>query len=148
VDNKPLDLVFFDCHVYEGCLSLFHRLRRAGVITDKTIICIHDTNLWPRPINANCYEIENGWVFAPPERQLANDFKEMGYDVLALGTDMQVHNEKFPYRCGLTIISKFKPNVLKYGSTGPWMVNEKLVSKQYVKVSAYDYVYKGKRADV
>jgi predicted O-methyltransferase YrrM len=43
VGSEPLDLVFFDCHVYPAQASLFNRLRSAGIITEETVLAWHDT---------------------------------------------------------------------------------------------------------
>src|SRR3990167_3177658 len=123
LDNEPIDLLFFDCHAYEAELCAFQNLKRAGIITDKTIFAFHDTNLLPNEMALGypniSYEVKDGWVFCPPERQLVNDFKEMGYDIINLGTERDVHNEKLPYRCVLSIARKFTPLELKYGATAP-----------------------------
>jgi hypothetical protein len=146
--NEPIDLVFFDCHAYEACLCAFQTLRRASVITDKTIFVFHDTNLWPTKDAPNIekadwpdisYEVEGGWVFGPPERQLVNDFKEMGYDVINLHTSREAHGPRFPYRCGLSLARKFVPLELKYGPTAPWMKPQDAESAKFVKVGPFDY---------
>lgn len=149
VDNQTMDLVFFDCHAYEAQLSLFYRFQRADIITDQTVLVLHDTNLWPSQITQSSYEIDEGWVHTPPERQMANDFAAMGYDVFALGTRRDRHGAHLPFRCGLTIVSKFRPFHLLYGPRAPWMVNEAKVSAQYVKSTdhprEFDYDYIGER---
>jgi len=146
--NEPVDLVFFDCHAYEASLCAFQKLRRAGVITDKTIIVLHDTNLWPTKDAPNLtgaewpeisYEVEGGWVFCPPERQIVNDLKEMGYDVLNLGTERSAHGPHLPYRCGLSIARKFVKLELKYGATAPWMKPQDEESAKFVKTGPFDY---------
>jgi len=146
--NEAVDLVFFDCHAYEAELCVFQKLRRASIITDKTILVLHDTNLWPTKDSPNTsgvpwpeisYEVEGGWVFCPPERQLVNDFKEMGYDVLNLGTSREVHGRHFPYRCGLSIARKFVPLELKFGATAPWMIPQKVESAKFTKIGPFDY---------
>lgn len=146
--NEPVDLIFFDCHSYEASLCAFQKLRRASIITDKTIFAFHDTNLWPTKDAPNllkaewpdiAYEVEGGWVFCPPERQLVNDFKEMGYDILNLGTALGVHGSHLPYRCGLSIARKFKMLELKYGPTAPWMKPQDEESSNFVKVGPFDY---------
>lgn len=143
VDNEPLDLVFFDCHAYEAELCVFQNLRRAGIITDKTIFVFHDTNLLPSEDALGypniSYEVKGGWVFCPPERQLVNDFKDMGYDILNLGTDKDVHGPRLPYRCGLSIARKFTPLELKYGATAPWMKPQDIESAKFTKVGEFDY---------
>ncbi len=146
--ETPIDLLFFDCHAYEASLCAFQKLKLAGIITDKTIFAFHDTNLWPTKDAPNVmgaewpdisYEVEGGWVFCPPERQLVNDFKEMGYDVINLGTNKEVHSLSFPYRCGLSIAKKFKKLELKYGPTAPWMEPQDTESDKFEKIGEFDY---------
>ena len=143
VDNQPIDLVFFDCHAYEAELCVFQNLKREGIITDKTIFIFHDTNLLPSENALGypniSYEVTDGWVFCPPERQLVNDFKEMGYDIINLGTTKDVHGEHLPYRCGLSIARKFVPLELKYGATAPWMKEQDIESAKFIKVGEFDY---------
>jgi hypothetical protein len=149
LDNEPIDLLFFDCHAYEASLCAFQNLKRAGIITDKTILVLHDTNLWPTKDAPNSsgtewpeisYEVSNGaWRFCPPESQMVNDFKEMGYDILNLGTEKEVHSKDFPYRCGLSIARKFTPLELKYGPTAPWMKPQDEESKKFIKTDKFDY---------
>lgn len=143
LDNEPVDLLFFDCHAYEAELCGFQRLKEGGIVTDKTILVFHDTNLLPSEDALGypniSYEVKDGWVFCPPERQLVNDFKEMGYDVLSLGTTKEVHSEKFPYRCGLSIARKFTSLELKYGPTAPWMKPQDIESEKFIKVGEFDY---------
>lgn len=143
LDNQPIDLVFFDCHAYEAELCAFQNLRRAGIITDKTIFAFHDTNLLATELSLGypniSYEVKDGWVFCPPERQLVNDFKEMGYDILNLGTNRDVHNASFPYRCGLSIARKFTPLELKFGATAPWMKPQDIESAKFTKVGDFDF---------
>src|SRR5208283_21149 len=132
-------------------LCSFQNLRRADIITDKTILVFHDTNLWPTKDAPNLsgnawpeisYEVKDGWVFCPPERQLVNDFKEMGYDILNLGTNRNVHGPHFPYRCGLSIARKFTPLELKFGATSPWMGPQDIESAKFDKVGKFDYKLK------
>ena len=143
LDNKPIDLVFFDCHAYEASLCAFQNLKRAEIITDKTIFVFHDTNLLPHELALGypniSYEVKDGWVFCPPERQLVNDFKAMGYDIINLGTTKEVHGEHLPYRCGLSIARKFTPLELKYGATAPWMKPQDIESAKFKKVGEFDY---------
>ena len=143
LDGEPIDLVFFDCHAYEAELCVFQNLRRVGIITDKTIFAFHDTNLLPTEDALGypniSYEVKDGWVFCPPERQLVNDFKEMGYDIINLGTTKEVHGEHLPYRCGLSLARKFIPLELKYGPTAPWMKPQDIESAKFKKVGEFDY---------
>ena len=146
LDNEPIDLLFFDCHAYEASLCAFQKLKRAGIITDKTMFAFHDTNLLPHELALGypniSYEVKDGWVFCPPERQLVNDFKDMGYDIINFSTEKEVHDERLPYRCGLSIARKFVPLELKYGPTAPWMAPQDIISKEFIKVAPFDYVRK------
>lgn len=148
LDNEPIDLVFFDCHAYEAELCVFQNLKRTGIVTDKTIFAFHDTNLWPTKDSPNLdgadwpeisYEVEGGFRFCPPESQLVNDFKEMGYDIINLGTNKDIHGIDFPYRCGLSIARKFTPLELKYGATAPWMKPQDVESAKFTKIGPFDY---------
>src|SRR3990167_3056213 len=150
--GEPIDLVFFDCHAYEAELCVFQNLKRAGIITDKTIFAFHDTNLLPNEMALGypniSYEVEGGWVFCPPERQLVNDFKAMGYDIINFGTNREVHSKDFPYRCGLSIARKFTPLELKYGATAPWMKPQDTESFKFTKVAPFTYVRKITKEEV
>lgn len=143
LNNEPIDLIFFDCHAYEASLCAYQNLKRSGIITDKTILAFHDTNLLPSEDALGypniSYEVEGGWVFCPPERQLVNDFKAMGYDILNLGTTKEAHGKHLPYRCGLSIASKVKPFELKFGATAPWMKPQDIESAKFEKVGDFDY---------
>ena len=108
VDNAPLDLVFFDCHDYKFQMAMFIRLRDHGCITDDTIIALHDTNLHPQKFLKDAYPIDEGFVHVVMERQMTNDFKDMGYDVFSLHTNKLAHNPSFPFRHGVSICRKFK----------------------------------------
>jgi len=114
VHSAPLDLVFFDCHYYEGQMNAFWRLSHAGIITDRTVIALHDTNLFPSEIFPS-KEVEGGWRHIHEEAMMVNEFKKWGYDIFCFHTDMRVHSdpaENLPYRWGLTIASRFKPLAL------------------------------------
>jgi hypothetical protein len=107
VGSEPLDLVFFDCHVYGAQITAFHTLTRQGIITERTLLALHDTGLHPTQIVDWAYPIADGWVHQPVERRMVNDFKRMGYDALIL--DVAPENlGDIPYRQGLTIMQKFK----------------------------------------
>jgi hypothetical protein len=66
VGSAPLDLVFFDAHVYVAQMDAFLRLSRAGIITDETVIGLHDTNLHPTQPAPWAYPVEGGWVHQEP----------------------------------------------------------------------------------
>lgn len=107
--GEPLDLVFFDCHVFDGQMALFENLRRAGVIHDGTVLALHDTNLHPEKFLWWSEPLDEGWVHQKIERRMVNALHEQGYDAFMLHTDMRRHDEAFPMRHGLTLMQKFKP---------------------------------------
>lgn len=43
VDDEELDMIFFDCHEYDVQMALFDRLESRGIITDSTVVALHDT---------------------------------------------------------------------------------------------------------
>ncbi|HZZ77585.1 MAG TPA: hypothetical protein VFE62_03645 [Gemmataceae bacterium] len=112
LDGVGLDLVFFDCHVYAAQMEMYMTLRRVGVIHEHTTIALHDTNLHPRPFVTWAYPVEAeniGFVHQPVERKMVSDFKRMGYDAVCFHTRMDCHDEKLPFRHGLTIMKRFVP---------------------------------------
>jgi hypothetical protein len=110
LEGMVIDLVFFDCHVYAAQMEMFLSLRRAGLIGDRTLLVLHDTNLHPRQFVPWAYPVdaeEAGFVHQPVERAMVNDFKRMGYDAICFHTRMDRHDEKLPFRHGITIMKKF-----------------------------------------
>ncbi len=103
LDNKPVDLIFFDCHNYDAELSFFKKLEEHNLITDDTVLALHDTNLhYHRP------EHPDGFVHQAAERALVNEFKQLGYDIFTLDTKKEKHSTTLPFRHGVTICKKFK----------------------------------------
>lgn len=107
VDDQALDMVFFDCHDFIAELHMYFRLKDAGVITEHTVLAMHDTNLHYAQFATFAYPVQGGFVHQPAERKLANIFKDMGYDVFCLHTRACDHDEDLPYRHGLTVCQKF-----------------------------------------
>lgn len=107
VGSIPLDLVFFDCHCFVGQMAMLTRFVRDGVITDRTVIALHDTNLHPGKTEEKTYEVTGGWVNCWPERRMVNEIRELGYDAICLDTDMSVHGPDLPFRHGLTLMRRF-----------------------------------------
>lgn len=102
-NNEPLHLVFFDCHEYEPSVTCYNNLVASGIITDKTVLTLHDTNLYPRDGRTT----EEGFIHQPVERALVNYFSDLGYDIFNLHTEANVHSSEFPYRHGISIAQKF-----------------------------------------
>ena len=106
LEHPTLDLIFFDCHLYEIQMALFSRFKAWGIIDDHTVIALHDTNTHPSPAPSN-YPTSQGYVHQPVERRMVNDFVQMGYHSFSLHTRLHRHSAKFPYRHGVTLMSRF-----------------------------------------
>lgn len=109
LDNLPLDLVFFDCHD-EIQIQMFNSFVSKGIITDNTILALHDTNLHYAPYNkwGPFVPEENGFAHQVVERKMVNYFKEIGYDIFSIKTDSSKHSPELPVRHGISICQKFK----------------------------------------
>jgi len=112
VDNKPIDLIFFDCHDMIQ-LEIYKRLVDSGIITDETVLALHDTCLHYEPYNPTNSHMyikeECGYVHQEVERRMVNFFKEeSGYDIFNLHTTKDKHSDEFPFRHGITICKRFK----------------------------------------
>lgn len=107
VDNEPLDLIFFDCHDMVQ-MDIYHNFLRDGIITDRTILALHDTNLHYAPHNVWGLFIasEGGFAHQPVERKMVNTFKSLGYDIFSLHTTSDKHSHAFPFRHGVTVCKK------------------------------------------
>jgi hypothetical protein len=111
--GQPLDLIFFDAHVYDAQMEMFLRLRRFGLITDATVIALHDTGLHPRRSAPWSYPLadtdgQHGWVHQDVERRMVNALRrDFGYDALCYHTDLARNDERLPFRHGLTVMKKF-----------------------------------------
>jgi hypothetical protein len=108
VGAQPLDLVFFDCHMFDAQMQLFSRLSNGGMITDRTVLAFHDTNLHPRKKVQWAYQVEGGWVHQSAERRMVNELRTRGYDAISLDTTPESHGPDLPYRHGLAIMKKFR----------------------------------------
>jgi len=109
VDGGSMDMVFFDCHDMVQ-MDIFTLFVENGIITDRTIIALHDTNLHYAPYHICGIYIpsEDGYAHQPVERKMTNIFKDMGYDIFSLHTTRDKHSQDFPWRHGVTICQKFK----------------------------------------
>ena len=109
VDDKPLDMVFFDCHDIIQ-MDIFQHFVEQGMIQDHTVLALHDTNLHYEPFHVwgPYVESEGGYAHQPVEREMVNRFKDMGYDIFMLHTTKDKHSDSFPFRHGITICQRFK----------------------------------------
>lgn len=108
LDNKTLDLVFFDCHDIIQ-LNIYEKLLKNNIIDDKTILALHDTNLHYSPYQhcGKYISADDGYAHQQVERHMVNIFKEKGYDIFSISTDATKHNADFPVRHGITVCKKF-----------------------------------------
>lgn len=104
VDNVPLDLIFFDCHIFAAQTKMFDSLLEQGMVNTRTVIALHDTNLHPTKTVPWAREVDGGWVHQDCERQMVNAFRKRGYEAICFHTAIDVHSEQLPLRHGLTIM--------------------------------------------
>ncbi len=101
-------------------MELYSELRRSGIVTDDTVLALHDTNLHPHKFVGWAYLIEpRGFVHQAVERRMVNDFKGMGYDAFSLHTKLSYHGPHLPYRHGVTILSKHRKFRNRRRADGP-----------------------------
>ena len=105
---KHIDLLFFDTHDFDASMIFFRNMSGHGLIDSKTILALHDTGTHPKKFVPWAYSTKQGYVHQPVERKIVNKLVRMGYHALCCHTDPSVHNDNFPYRHGITILSKFK----------------------------------------
>ena len=51
--DSNVDLIFFDCHMYDEQIAAFNNLNENKIINNKTILALHDTNLHPRKFTSS-----------------------------------------------------------------------------------------------
>jgi len=108
VDSEPLDLIFFDCHAYKAQMELYFRLSAQRIITPRTVLALHDTNLHPRRFAPWSIPVDDGFAHQWVERQMADDFRRLGYDAISFHTELTRHDASLPYRHGLTVLGKYR----------------------------------------
>jgi predicted O-methyltransferase YrrM len=106
IDEKPLDLIFYDAHELVPQMDMYYHLQRQGMINDHTIIALHDTNLHPLQVIDFAYPMDDGWVHQRVEREMVNAFVEMGYDAFSLHPPLSRHDKRFPMRHGITVLQR------------------------------------------
>lgn len=83
-------------------MDMYKRFKEQGIITDQTVIALHDTNLHYAPYNIvpGIYiQQDDGYAHQWVERKMVNIFN--------LHTTRDKHDEQFPFRHGITICQKF-----------------------------------------
>lgn len=109
-----IDLLFFDAHDYESQMYFFYNMKNNGLISDNSIIALHDTGTHPtshrpyqRHISSDNRYGNNGYIHVFPERFMCNEFMGMGYSLLHLHVNNSlINNTDISFRHGLTILSK------------------------------------------
>ena len=112
--NAPLDLVFFDCHDFEVQMALYERLVAQGLVTDATVLALHDTHTHPACFFSFSYALPGAdppeWVHQPAERRMVNELVQRhGYHAFSLHTPMALHDVDMPFRHGVTLMQRFRP---------------------------------------
>lgn len=102
-----IDLLFFDSHSEYAQKKFFENMKTAGKITDETIIALHDTGLHPVGVGIGT-KLGDGYAHQPVERMLSNWLVSFGYSPFHAHTNIAKHNNKLPFRHGLTILCKQK----------------------------------------
>jgi hypothetical protein len=70
---------------------------------------LHDTNLHPGKFADWSYEVEGGgFLHQFVERQMADDFRRLGYDAISFHTELNRHDTDLPFRHGLTVLMKYR----------------------------------------
>jgi len=120
LENKKIDLIFFDCHVYDAQLQTLENFFKLEIVDDSTLVAIHDTGLHSVEIaslgrcgyaNTVTENGVKGFVHQPEERRLVNTLvSEWGYSPLCLHPPFSRFTETSVVKCrhGLTILGKFK----------------------------------------
>jgi len=126
LDNTIMEIVYFDCHDYDVQMAVYHNLVKFGLINSETILALHDTNLHytnkeykycrgPTKEYNLSVEYNNeiiAYIHQPVERQMVNTFVDMGYHAFSLHTTPDKHDETFPNRHGVTILSSFQKLII------------------------------------
>ncbi len=108
----PLDLVFFDAHVFGPQMALVDRLEQRGIVHPGTVIALHDTNLHPVKRPDWAYPVvesdgTRGYVHQPVERQMVNALHERGWDAMCFHVEPARCDDRLPVRHGITLMRRF-----------------------------------------
>lgn len=122
IDNKPIELVFFDCHDYDAQMTMYNNLLKEHMINDSTALVLHDTNLHYSKFSSCAQECQDGYIHQEVERRMVNDFKSFGYDAFSLDTNKSKHDNSLPFRHGVTICRKFELFALPNSQNKPKLI--------------------------
>jgi hypothetical protein len=106
--STPIDLIYFDGQRYPFQMRMYLQLREWGLLSEKVILAIHDTNCHPVCLLNGSQEVTEGFVHSSHARLLVNDFNKIGFQSFCLHTSRNQHSSHFPCRHGLTLMQRFK----------------------------------------
>lgn len=109
LQGEKIELLFFDCHLYDVQMTLLRNLQKEKVVDDSLVIALHDTNTHPDKFVPWAYETRQGWVHQKDERKMVNDLAADGWQALCLHPTKEKHDDNLPFRHGLTIMKRFEP---------------------------------------
>ena len=91
VQGRVIDLLFLDAHNIPAQMALLGRLSAAGVVTEATIVAVHDTNFhfYPHPDGT-----VSSFAHKAVEMEQVNLLKEAGYDILRIFTTPIRHSDE------------------------------------------------------
>lgn len=101
-----IDMIFFDAHVLEPQINLYNTLLKHNIIDENVVLVFHDTGKHPEKLTSTSYQLGDGWVHQPVERQLVEYFKAQGFDGIHFHTNLNETTIKF--RHGITVMQKYK----------------------------------------
>jgi hypothetical protein len=104
-----VELLFFDCHLYDVQMDLLKTLERDKMVDNNLIIALHDTNTHPQQFVPWAYETSQGWVHQKAERMMVNELIGRGWQAICLHPSQDKYESSFPFRHGLTIMKRFQP---------------------------------------
>ena len=105
---KKIDLLFFDCHNYEAQMAFYNKMKKHNIVSEETIIALHDTGTHYRKVVGWSYETPQGYVHVKAERKMVNKFVEMGYSAFCGHASVECQKQANFFRHGITVLSKFK----------------------------------------
>ena len=91
VQGRVIDLLFLDAHISPAHMALLGRLSAAGVVTEATIVAVHDTNFHFFP---HLDGTVSSFAHKAVEMEQVNLLKEAGYDILRIFTTPIRHSDE------------------------------------------------------
>ena len=90
-------------------MILLNKFINTNLIDEDSFIVLHDTGTHPNQYTLGSYETSEGWVHQQVERKMVNILvNDYGYHCINFHTKLNIHDDKLPFRHGLTVLKKFK----------------------------------------